>query len=124
MAIPEERGNCFPTVMACIMGKDSPEDVIQIQEYYKETDEEEDSAWVDVLNAWLLKEGWEWYELEGHQYDDSYYFVVGKTERDTVHVCIFQNGELYHDPYPGGAGLTELYSFDYFNKIIIDGKPD
>lgn len=114
---PKERGNCFPTVIACIMDLDSAEDVLQFQELYKGVDEEEDSLWVDKLYSWLDKKNCEWYGLEGHQYDDSYYLVTGETERDTIHICIYQNGKLYHDPYPNGKGLTIENEFEYIGEI-------
>lgn len=41
---PEDRGNCFPTVIACFMNLESPEDCIQIQEHYNLIDEN-DNEW-------------------------------------------------------------------------------
>ncbi len=113
---PEERGNCFPTVIACIMGKDSPEDVIQIQEHYKEVDE--DNLWIDILMKWLLDHGYEWHGLNDHLHDNTFYLVTGKTERGTVHICIYQNGKLFHDPHPSNKGLVEILNFEYIGKII------
>ena len=114
---PEQMGNCFPTVIACLMGKKSAEDVIQIQEYYKGVEDEEDNNWVDVLTKWLNEKGYQWYSLTGHLYDNSYYLVTGKTERGTVHVCIYKNGKLYHDPHPSGKGLTKILNFEKICKI-------
>lgn len=106
---PEILGNCFPTVIACFLDLNSPEDVIQIQEKYKEDD------WNNQLQKWLLEKGWEWKKISGHLFDDSYYLVIGKTNRGNAsHVCIYQNGELYHDPNPCNEGLiTE----DYFEVL-------
>jgi hypothetical protein len=112
-----ERGNCFPTVIACLMGYESPEDVIQIQEYYKGVEEEEDHNWIDVLMQWLNERNYDWYGLEGHQFDDSFYLVTGRTERGTVHVCIYKNGKLYHDPHPSGKGLTEILNYEIIERI-------
>jgi len=109
---PKDRGNCFPTVIACLMGKESPEDVIQIQEYYQENNND----WMMVLIQWLSERGYEWYGLDSHQYDDSYYLVTGKTERGTVHVCIYQNGKLLHDPHPSNKGLTEIMNYEFIGK--------
>ena len=113
---PTSIGNCFPTVIACIMDLDNPEDVIQIQEYYKE-DGKEDGIWANILIDWLFKNGYEWYSLEGHLDNDEYYLVIGKTIRDTTHVCIYQNGELYHDPHPSQDGLTKIKGFETIHKI-------
>lgn len=106
---PEILGNCFPTVIACFLDLNSPEDVIQIQEKYKEED------WNNQLQEWLLEKGWEWKKINNHLFDDSYYLVIGKTKRGNAsHVCIYQNGKLYHDPNPCNEGLiTE----DYFEVI-------
>ena len=102
-----QRGNCFPTVIACIMDKDSPEDVIQIQESYDLPDDE----WVSILYVWLFEQGYDWENIRGHLYDDRFYLVTGRTIRGTVHVCIYQNGSLFHDPHPSGAGLTDILSY-------------
>jgi hypothetical protein len=110
----KERGNCFPTVIACIMDLESAEDVIQIQEYYKEVDEDND--WINVLVKWLNERGYEWYGLKDHKHDDSFYLATGKTERGTVHVCIYQNGKLFHDPHPSGKGLISILNFEVIEK--------
>lgn len=110
---PEILGNCFPTVIACFLDLNSPEDAIQIQEKYKEED------WNNQLQKWFLERGWEWKKINGHLFDDSYYLVIGKTNRGNAsHVCIYQNGKLYHDPNPCNEGLiTE----EYF-EIILEKK--
>ena len=113
----KESGNCFPTVIACIMDLNSPDDVIQIQEHYKDDEEEEDHAWIDVLMDWLTEKGYEWYGLTEHLTSEQYYLVTGKTIRGTVHVCIYFKGELYHDPHPSGAGLTEILNYEYIGKL-------
>lgn len=112
-APPEQRGNCYPTVIACFLDLDSPEDVIQIQEHYNEHD------WPLTLHNWLRERGWEFGGLDGHQYDDSYYLVMGHTKRSDVvgHVCIYKNGKLYHDPHPDQSGLTTEDYFEYLDKI-------
>lgn len=105
---PEIQGNCFPTVIACFLDLDSPEDVIQIQENYTESD------WNVKLYNWLEERGWIWRAMDGHLYDDSFYMVIGKTERfpNINHVCIYQNGKLYHDPHPEGNGLITEEIFE------------
>lgn len=111
---PNSFGNCFSAVIACIMGKDSAEDVIQIQDYY---DDEKVNSWIWVLRDWLKKHGYIWYDLKGHLMTGEYYLVTGKTERNTVHICIYKNGKLYHDPHPSNKGLTEIMNFEYIGKI-------
>lgn len=106
---PESLGNCFPTVLACLLDLDSPEDVIQIQEKYKEPD------WNIQLFKWLEERGWIWGTIPGHLYDGSYYMVTGDTNRGAKHICIYQNGKLYHDPNPCNKGLL---SEDIFEMLL------
>lgn len=107
------KGNCFPTVIACFMDLESPEDAFQIQEHYNDED-----GWVDKLIRWLFERDWEWGNLNGHQYDDSHYLVIGNTNRSKTvkHVCIYRNGKLWHDPHPDGTGLTTETNFEYLIK--------
>lgn len=108
---PEILGNCFPTVIACFLDLNSPEDVIQIQEKYLEED------WNIQLFNWLKQRGWIWKTLDGHLYDDSFYTVTGKVARSNVsHICIYKNGELYHDPNPCNDGLITEEVFETFLK--------
>lgn len=108
---PESMGNCFPTVIACFLDLNSPEDVLQIQEKHEEDD------WNIQIYNWLYDRGWEWSVGREHLYDDSYYLVSGKTERGTQHVCIYQNGKLYHDPHPSDAGLVEETGIELLIKL-------
>ncbi len=108
---PESTGNCWPTVVACIMDLESPEDAFQVQELY-DTDE----YWPPFLE-WINNNGWDYYQLEGHLYNNSFYFVSGVSPRNpnTTHITIYKNGKLYHDPHPDGTGiLTE----DYFEQML------
>lgn len=109
---PEIFGNCFSTVIACFLDLNSPEDAIQIQEKYLEKD------WNIQLQKWLNYRGWEWKTISGHLYDNSFYTVTGKVDRsDAKHICIYQNGKLYHDPNPSNTGLITEEIFETFYKI-------
>ena len=108
---PESIGNCFPTVIACFLDLDSPEDVIQIQEKYKEDD------WNLQLYNWLQDRGWNWETIGGHKFDDTYYTVTGDTVRGNSHICIYKNGKLYHDPHPSKDGLITEKVFESFIKF-------
>jgi hypothetical protein len=107
------RGNCFAAVIASIMDKDSPDDVIQIQEHYSED-------WITILCNWLQERGYEWISLNGHStVKDEFYLVIGKSPRDESikHVCIYQNGKLYHDPHPDGRGLLSEDRFELLTQL-------
>lgn len=111
---PEVLGNCFSTVIACFLDLDSPEDVIQIQEKFREDD------WNMQLQNWLKERGWVWGTIPGHLYDDSFYTVTGKVSRsDAKHICIYKNGQLYHDPNPCNEGLI---SEDIFETFVKESK--
>lgn len=100
------------------MDKNSPEDVIQIQEYYNE------DKWFVRFMEWLHKEGYIIYGLEDHSEadEDSFYIVIGNSERDCSgnikHACIYKNGKLYHDPLEGGNGLVTEEEFEVIKKVI------
>lgn len=112
---PLSRGNCLPTVIACFLNLNSAEDVIQIQEYY----DNKDVVWSEVLEDWLEKKGWSLRTIETHLDNNDFYLVLGKTIRGTFHVCIYKNGELFHDPHPSQDGLiTE----EVFEKLVKTSK--
>jgi len=108
---PKHWGNCLPTVLACLMDIDNPEDVIQIQEVYL------NKKWEDILQYWLACRGYTLVQIEGHLSDDSFYLVTGMGPRGANHICIYQNGELWHDPHPDQNGLLEESYFQQLQKI-------
>jgi hypothetical protein len=108
---PNVLGNCYPTVVACFLDLDSPEDVIQIQEKYSEKN------WEELLKIWLQSRGWACKKLNGHLNDDSFYTVTGSTSRGTTHICVYKNGSLYHDPHPSNEGLISEVLFETFVKF-------
>lgn len=129
---PEERGNCFPSVIASMLEMDV-EDVIQIQEHY-------DTDWMDILLNWLSERNYiycsadhfkcfhpdlhyqlrwsgdkdEFINEQCALYKDQYYFVAGRSPRnsDINHIVIFQNGKMIHDPHPDRSGILthEVFS--------------
>lgn len=111
---PEDRGNCYCTVMACIMELDSPEDAFQVQEHFQEDN------WMSQFMDWIWSMGYEYYSIHEHQDDGEFYFATGTTERDPTghvkHICIYKDGELYWDPHPDQSGLTKITSFSILKK--------
>jgi len=110
-----DKGNCYAAVLASLMDKDSAEDVIQIQEYYS------DSKWIGKLLRWIIINGWFSYPIHGHDSagKDEFYIVHGESPRlhGTTHVCIYQNGKLYHDPHPDNTGITTEEYFEIIEKL-------
>jgi hypothetical protein len=112
---PLSRGNCYATVIACFMDLSCPEDVLQIQDIYDKVED-----WNAVLLEWVHEKGWELGSLQAHQYDNIHYLVSGVSPRnpEVMHICIYKNGELWHDPHPDKTGiLTEKY-FQYLEKKL------
>ena len=112
--LPHQRGNCFATAIACLLNLGSPEEVIQVQELYDNDQPGDPGSWVGLLQHWLGERRMDWQLLGGHQFDNQPYLVIGQSPRGRCHVCIYQNGELLHDPYPDGGGLV---SEDHFEAI-------
>lgn len=132
--LPEERGNCLPTVISCFLEVD-PEEVIQIQEYY---DTEE---YIDILDEWLRDRGWsyemaeeficfhpelhkdrsnaDFWEKERQRLKDQYYLVTGVSPRNSsvTHITIYQNGKMVHDPHPDNTGVLNITRL---TKLIPD----
>ena len=114
-----QRGNCHPTAIACLLGLENPEEMLQFQEYF----DSEDILWIDKLNDWLEERGYELDYLSGHQFDDSIYIVSGKTERETSHCCLYKNGKLWHDVHPSQSGLLTEKNFSTIVKTqVSEGK--
>ena len=108
----KHNGNCYATVISCIMGT-TPEEVLQIQEYY------EDENWRDLLNQWLAERGWELKQIDGHLDNDDIYFVKGGSPRheSKVHICLYQQGELLHDPHPSNDGILSTLAFEILKRV-------
>jgi len=110
---PEIRGNCFPTVIACFLDLESAENAFQVQELFGQDD------WMIQLLEWLNGKGWDIGTLNGHLYTDEFYLVTGVSPRNPKinHVCIYQNGKLWHDPHPDGTGILTEANFEYLEKL-------
>jgi hypothetical protein len=110
----KQKGNCLPTVIACLLGKNSAEDVLQIQELY------DDEYWYGTWIEYLESEYVYIIDIHNHVYDNSLYMVSGKSQRGVNHICIYKNGELYHDPHPDNTGLlpNSEYSFEKLVSIF------
>jgi lysozyme family protein len=109
----EERGNCLPAVIACFLHLDSAEDAIQIQEYYDRDD------WHIFLFEWLNGRGWDMGTMPSHVYDNTFYLVSGLSPRGVNHICIYQNGKLWHDPHPSGDGIKTEEYFEYLEPLTL-----
>ncbi len=110
--LPHERGNSFPTAIACLMGWQDPEAVFQVQEAFDQDQAEDLNNWAFQLSRWLEGHNLLWRQYDKHLLDDRPYMVVGISPRGLNHVCIYQNGKLLHDPHPEGGGLLTETHFE------------
>lgn len=110
----DQDGNCYATVIACLMGAKSPEDVIQIQEHYNS-----DNLWLGTLKTWLKDKGWQYEQISGHLNNDEPYLVIGESPRDknVHHICIYKNSKMVHDPHPDNTGIKNTLEFIQIKKI-------
>lgn len=111
-SLPEERGNCYPTVLACLLDKEV-DNVFQVQMFYDDYD------WSELLDKYLLGEGYRIQYIKEHLMDGSCYMVSGVSPRNPNidHICIYQNGKLFHDPHPSGDGIITEERFTILEKI-------
>lgn len=109
-----DRGNCFPACIASILEMEC-EDVIQIQELYDEND------WSQKLCDWLFERGyvWRYATIEEIRSTDKYLLVTGESPRfkGTLHVTIYQNGKMVHDPHPDNTGILDERNFEIIERV-------
>lgn len=132
-SLPEQRGNCFPAVIASFLEMEV-EDVIQIQEHY-------DGLWTDKLHEWLNERGYyyhsadefkcfhtellngletaDWLLETRSNLQDQYYLVSGESPRnpDINHIVIYQNGQMVFDPHIDNTGIKTLERFTILESI-------
>ncbi len=125
-------GNCYAAAIASMLDLPITE-VPNIEVFF---DTSFDYKW--LMNAWLrekhkMKIDWaEEYEIfhiefeDGQRYDeeankirlrlgDDCYLAYGPSVRGVSHICIYQGGEMIHDPHPTGEGLVKV---EGLQKII------
>jgi hypothetical protein len=111
----EDKGNCYAAVIASVMDRNSAEDVIQIQEHY------DNPKWIGILVKWIVSNGWVSYPIHGHDSadKDEFYLVSGESPRHlgTNHICIYQNGKLYHDPHLDNTGIITEEYFEIIERL-------
>lgn len=112
-------GNCLMATYACYLDLDI-NDVPQFQFLFESKQPEH--FWDKCIELWLMQYGLKevnWlpeYEPTTKGWTD-YYFAWGMTARGLNHQVIYKDGELFHDPHPSKAGLTEIKGFITLEKI-------
>ena len=109
-------GNCFPSCLASIM--EIPLEQVPALQILG-------TNWFPTLWDFLIEQGYEFHGTGKKEnaltYDkgiDGYYVVNGASPRGFKrgHSVVYKNGLLVHDPYPGGKGLQEIWSFFMIEK--------
>lgn len=124
------RGNCFAAAIASIVEKPIT-DVPNVEVLF----DVDGVSWYGIMDAWLRANGFAiitnnsfgvshnpseynedsrmalWSELKGR-----YYLVSGLSPRGVMHVCIYQNGVMVHDPHPTRDGIDES-TIEYYEEI-------
>lgn len=105
-------GNCWPTVIARIIGC-RIDQVPNFEELFKIPD----MPWFWILQEWLKSKGFEYVADKPKEfYDtyDGYYFVSGRSPRGNFnHIVIYKNGKMVHDPHPSGDGILTEETYEH-----------
>lgn len=98
---PTIRGNCWQTVIACILEKE-----IEEIPHFVDIDDKGGKNWFHHTIEFLNNIGWDLYQYSEYPDYDGYVLVSGKSPRGNFHhVVIYKNGKLFHDPHPSGEGI-------------------
>ena len=107
---PTKRGNCFRAVISSFTG-------VSIDEIPPFEDMMHEDNWATKALSYLSGIGWDWLSIDGHLNNDEYYLVIGESPRGVPHVCIYLNGELWHDPHPSDGGLVTEDHFEALCRL-------
>jgi hypothetical protein len=144
----EIAGSCYPTVIACLLDKEikdvpnfnilywtkQEKKNIQIclekrygskedENYENKVSDYLDWLWFNVLEAYLYGQG-----LREQYIEDidtwlinnkgKYYMATGISPRNVLHIVIYKDGKLEHDPHPSNAGLIKVNKYSYLERIL------
>lgn len=99
------KGNCTQAAIASILEKELDEVPNFVEEEY---------FWTSIKD-YLYARGFKLTEHHKDHVPDGYYLVSGLSPRDVLHMVIYLDGELAHDPHPSGAGILgpdRIFSLD------------
>lgn len=93
-------GNCMAACFASIL-EISLSDVPEIEDM---------DDWFPLLNKWLKSLGFVMVQWPSEEWFPGYCLVSGISERGIMHMVIFNNGLLIHDPHPSRSGVKNIES--------------
>lgn len=126
------RGNCFAAAIASIVEKQIT-DVPNVEVLF----DVDGVSWYGVMDAWLRANGFEL--VTNNQFvcfhtryvspseeanrlrqcdmlRGRLYMASGMSPRGVMHVCIYKNGAMVHDPHPTREGIDEA-TISYYEEI-------
>lgn len=125
------RGNCFAAAIASLTEKPLT-DVPNVEVLF----DVDGVSWYGVMDAWLRANGFkiitnnnfkvfhnpaEYNEFSRSSLMETlkgrHYLVSGMSPRGVMHVCIYQDGVMVHDPHPTREGIDES-TIDYYEEIV------
>lgn len=125
------RGNCFAAAIASLVEKPITE-VPNVETLF----DVDGVSWYGVMDSWLRANGFEIITNNDYkvfhnpsEYNDDarnilidsltgkYYMASGMSPRGVMHVCIYKDGVMVHDPHPTREGIDES-TISYFEEII------
>lgn len=105
-------GNCMATCFASILEIEIS-DVPEFEEMFHT------EHWFQKIEEWFLGLGVELIRFKEDPKLKGYYLVSGDSPRGNfLHMVVYKNGKMVHDPHPSGDGINSLY--DVWVLIQID----
>lgn len=66
------------------------------------------NKWYPRLRRWLNILGFEMIEFREERIFKGYYLVSGESARGILHLVVYKDGKLVHDPHPDGDGIKSV----------------
>lgn len=107
-------GNCWQAAIAAILEVDLEDVPAPVKSWPQTWD-----AVIDWLNARGLSIFSASVDLDhaDFRWPSGVYIVLGDAVRGLRHAVVYRDGELAHDPYPGGTGLTKPKEIELIHPI-------
>lgn len=117
---PARQGNCLSAAVASFLHVDL-EEVPHFAEYAPD----DKDAWWHFLLGFMAGHGYWCYDLPSvHEAEPGeWLFVMGPSPRGVMHQVIYRDGELFHDPHPSRAGVTEVKEVLVWRPVRHDHTP-
>lgn len=117
---PERQGNCLSACVATFLGR--PLDQVP---HFAEYAPDRKDAWWDCLIGYMAGHGY--WPIDLPTINDGVpgeqLFVMGMSPRGVCHQVLYIDGELWHDPHPSRAGITDVREVIAWRPMRHDHTP-